>query len=81
MSPEQEYLLFARRQALQEVQRAAPAVAAMQGIDLECQGPRLSANDALVAAFLATRGEEAPQPYGLLAAIPTRSGDARSRQH
>jgi hypothetical protein len=72
MSPEQEYLLFAQRQALQEAARAHPAEDAMRGIDLDGKGRGTRAHGALVAVWLESRHEEARRPFSLLEAIPNR---------
>jgi hypothetical protein len=50
------------RLVLQDAARTAPAIEAMEGIDTEGEGRRLTADRALVAAFLISRGETVPKP-------------------
>jgi hypothetical protein len=57
MTSEQIMVAHGVRLALQAAAREAPAVAAMQGIDIGAGGLRHHANGALVAAYMAAYGE------------------------
>jgi hypothetical protein len=57
----EELIRHVARLVLQDAQRTAPAIEAMEGIDIGGDGRRLTADRALVAAFLISRGEPVPK--------------------
>jgi hypothetical protein len=74
-----ELLVFARRLAIAHAVRADTAIAAMQGIDTQRQGPPCEVSRALVAAFIVTRYQQLTLPGSSLAEVARERDNARAR--